>query len=112
MKYCQFCGAQIAAEAVVCPRCGRQVAPLHGGQPPVVINNQNTTYTAPAYGTWCNKWVAFFLCLFLGMFGAHKFYEGKAGMGLLYLFTLGLFGIGWMIDLIVLLFKRNPYRAR
>lgn len=56
-----------------------------------------------------NKWVAFFLCLFLGVFGIHKFYEGKKGMGILYLFTLGLFGLGWLIDLIVLLFKPNPY---
>jgi len=26
-----------------------------------------------------------------------------------YLFTFGLFGFGWMIDTIVLLFKPNPY---
>ena len=47
----------------------------------------------------------FVLCLLLGYFGAHKFYEGKVGMGVLYLFTLGLFGIGWFVDLIVLLTK-------
>ena len=56
-----------------------------------------------------NKWTAFVLCLLLGYFGAHKFYEGKVGMGVLYLFTLGLFGIGWFVDLIVLLTKPNPY---
>lgn len=56
-----------------------------------------------------NKWIAFFWCLFMGGFGAHKFYEGKTGMGILYFFTLGLFGIGWGIDLINLLFKPNPY---
>ena len=61
------------------------------------------------YGRPKNKWTAFFLCLFLGEFGAHKFYEGKTGMGILYLFTLGLFGIGWLIDTISLLFKPNPY---
>lgn len=56
-----------------------------------------------------NKWVAFFLCLFFGFFSVHKFYEGKVGMGILYLLTLGLFGIGVLIDFIVLLFKPNPY---
>ena len=56
-----------------------------------------------------NKWVAVLLCLFLGVFGGHKFYEGKIGMGILYILTLGLFGIGAIIDLIVLLFKPNPY---
>jgi len=30
-------------------------------------------------------------------------------LGLLYLFTGGLFGIGWLVDLILLLFKPNPY---
>lgn len=56
-----------------------------------------------------SKWVAFFLCLFLGEIGVHKFYEGKILLGLLYLFTLGLCGIGWLVDLIILLFKPNPY---
>lgn len=56
-----------------------------------------------------NKWVAFLLCLFLGFLGVHKFYESKAGLGVLYIFTMGLFGIGWFIDLIILLTKPNPY---
>ena len=54
----------------------------------------------------------FILCLFLGYLGAHKFYEGKAGMGILYVLTVGLFGIGWFIDCIVLLCKPNPYYVR
>lgn len=56
-----------------------------------------------------NKWVSFFLCLFLGVLGVHKFYEGRILMGVLYLFTAGIFGIGVIIDLIILFFKPNPY---
>lgn len=56
-----------------------------------------------------SKWVSFFLCLFLGVFGAHKFYEGRVLLGVLYIFTGGLFGIGVIIDLVVLFFKPNPY---
>ena len=56
-----------------------------------------------------SKWVSFFLCLFLGVIGAHKFYEGRVLLGILYLLTAGLFGVGVVIDLIVLLFKPNPY---
>ena len=56
-----------------------------------------------------NKWTSFWLCLFLGIFGVHKFYEGKIGMGILYICTLGLFGIGWIVDLIIILTKTNPY---
>lgn len=56
-----------------------------------------------------NKWVALLLCVFFGFFGAHKFYEGKIGMGLLYFFTEGLLTIGWVVDIFILLFKPNPY---
>lgn len=56
-----------------------------------------------------SKWISFWLCLFFGMFGAHKFYEGRALLGIVYLCTLGLAGVGVIIDLIILLFKPNPY---
>lgn len=56
-----------------------------------------------------SKWVSFFLCLFFGIFGAHKFYEGRILLGIFYIFTAGFFGVGVAIDLIVLLFKPNPY---
>ena len=46
------------------------------------------------------KMTALMLCLFLGYLGVHHFYVGRIGMGILYLFTAGLFGIGWIIDLI------------
>lgn len=70
----------------------------------VVVNNNLV-----GNGRQRNKWVAFFLCLFLGFIGAHKFYEGKSGQGVLYLLTVGVFGIGWLLDTIILLFKPNPY---
>ncbi len=56
-----------------------------------------------------SKWVALLLCFFFGILGAHKFYEEKTGMGILYLFTAGLFGIGVIVDFIVLLFKPTEY---
>ncbi len=30
-------------------------------------------------------------------------------MGILYLLTIGLFGIGWIVDIILILMKPNPY---
>ena len=119
-KFCKHCGTKIAAAAVICPHCGCQVEEMHhNDQPNIVINNANantntnTNVNAAMFGVRVkNKWVAFLLCFFLGYLGAHKFYEGKAGMGILYLLTCGLFGIGWFIDCIVLLCKPNPYYVR
>ena len=43
--------------------------------------------------------VAWILLAFLGLFGVHRMYLGKWITGLIYLFTLGLFGLGWLYDL-------------
>lgn len=56
-----------------------------------------------------NKWVSFFLCLFLGYLGIHKFYEGRILLGIVYLCTLGFCYLGVIIDLVILFFKPNPY---
>ncbi len=118
-KFCKFCGERIPEDAVICRFCGRQVEELSRSTatPQVVINNSNsnvnTNTNINGYMGKCrNKWVALILCIFLGFVGAHKFYEGRIGAGILYLLTLGLFGIGWIIDIIVLLFKPNPYFVR
>ena len=44
------------------------------------------------------------LCWFLGVFGAHRFYAGRIGTGFLWLFTLSLLGLGWLFDMILILF--------
>lgn len=112
-KFCKHCGEKIDADCVVCPKCGKQVEELKttsAEQPNIVINNTNTnTNVNNGGGKPKNKWVSVLLCFFLGVFGAHKFYEGKIGMGILYLFTCGLCGIGALIDFVMLLFKPNPY---
>lgn len=117
-KFCKHCGGKIAEEAVVCPLCGCQVEELHQnnqGNQQVILNN-NTNYNANnynnvnvPYGKKRDKLTAILLCLFLGWIGAHRFYEGKIATGILYALTLGLFGVGILIDLIILLTKPNPY---
>ena len=41
---------------------------------------------------------AYLLWLFFGVMGAHRFYLGRVGTGLLYLFTGGVAGLGWFVD--------------
>ena len=117
-KFCKHCGSKIPEDAVICTACGRQVEELKSASastPNIVINNANTNTntninSTPTYrGKEKNKWVALFLCIFLGLWGGHKFYEGKFLTGILYMCTGGLFLVGVIIDLIALIFKPNPY---
>lgn len=50
-----------------------------------------------------SQWVAFVLCLLLGVIGIHRFYLGYHLTGIIYFFTVGFFLIGWLVDLIFLL---------
>lgn len=43
--------------------------------------------------------IAWILLFFLGVFGVHRMYLGKWISGLIYLCTLGLFGLGILYDL-------------
>ena len=48
-----------------------------------------------------SKAVGYVLWLF-GFMGAHRFYYGRPLTGTLYFFTLGLFFIGWIVDLFLI----------
>lgn len=120
LKFCKYCGEKIPEDAIICTKCGRQVEELkrNNENNQIIINNNNSASAAASasavatgygygHGKQKNKWVALALCI-LTVCG-HKFYEGKIGLDLIYFFTFGLFGIGWIIDIISLLSKPNPY---
>jgi len=50
-----------------------------------------------------SRLITFLLCLFLGEFGIHRFYVGKIGTGLLWLISSGFLGVGWIIDLVMII---------
>ncbi|MFP1764003.1 TM2 domain-containing protein [Lonsdalea quercina] len=65
MVFCRGCGKEIHVSANACPHCG-------------------ATQSSQPQGTKSRMAAALF-AFFLGGFGAHKFYLGKIGQGLLYL---------------------------
>ncbi len=128
--FCPSCGTRAGDTGKTCPRCSTiyfsPACPNCGYSPQneryeeqlckqnkpqsVIVNSLPVGYGySSTAGKACNKYVSLLLCIFLGYLGAHKFYEGKAGMGLVYVCTLGLFGLGWIFDIAILLFKPNPY---
>ena|SRR5674476_46191 len=42
------------------------------------------------------------LAIFLGVFGAHRFYVGKTGTGVLMAITVGGLGLWWLYDIILI----------
>lgn len=93
--FCQKCGTEVV-EGSKCPNCG-QVA---NEAAQTVVIQQNTV---PAKSSK-KKVTAGLLCFLLGIFGAHRFYVGKVGTGILWLLTAGMFGIGAFIDLLYIIF--------
>ena len=66
---------------------------------------------AKRINTW--KLVLVIACFFGGYFGLHRFMQGKIITGLLWMFTGGLFGIGYILDLfrLVIDFARHTHDA-
>ena len=73
-KFCSECGAIIKLKAEICPKCGvRQF-----GQSPVIN-------LGPVANNGKSRIAAALFAFFLGGFGAHKFYLGQTGLGIVYL---------------------------
>jgi len=114
-KICITCRNKIVGSNMFCGVCGTSIVPQQAPQQailaqPVYVQQPqmqqpqtiNVHVTAPPQETPSisgkSRGVALALCIFLGFFGGHLFYVGKAGRGILYIFTAGLFFIGVIVD--------------
>lgn len=50
-----------------------------------------------------SKTAAVLITFFLGELGVNRFMTGKIGTGIIWLLTCGVFGIGWLVDFIMVL---------
>ena len=71
--------------------------------------NETTQHMMNSGDSKTRKRLLFLVCLFTGFFGIHRFIMRKYFSGLIYFFTFGLFGIGWIVDAIRL--GRNWLKA-
>lgn len=89
--FCKNCGKEISDNAATCPNCGEPTS-LQTGK------KSKTTFVL--------------LALFLGGFGAHRFYLGNIGLGILYLVFFWTFipAIVALVEAIVIGFSKNDPR--
>lgn len=115
---CKRCGAQVGIEYRLCPYCHTEIeypTPNHQQQPTIIVQNilgndpspMQSPYMYNQYNNYNmvstrKQSTALILAIFLGWLGMERFYVGKAASGIMYLLTFGLFGIGWLIDIIMI----------
>ena len=116
MSYCTVCGTEVISN--FCPKCGKASTQYYPHENR--YTNSTQYYQQPKYYSNNNPYsnayvrdrrtpisdksrlVALLLCIFVGCIGVHHFYVGRVGYGILYIFTAGLFGIGLLVDFILI----------
>jgi hypothetical protein len=84
-------------DAVYCKQCGEPTgvtAPQYHPRRQTIIDEEEVSDRS--------RLIALLLCALLGYLGLHRFYVGKFATGFLWLLTGGLFGVGYVIDTILI----------
>ncbi len=88
-RYCPRCGHELLTVGEYCSQCGLPIPP------------DERLYDEPDASPR-SRLVALVLCVLLGYFGVHRFYVGKFMTGVIWLLTGGLFGIGYIVDIVMI----------
>jgi len=117
--FCRNCGAEVPPQAVFCPRCGITIltglsfCPNCGAQvglrADVCLKCGTRLPKSETHRVSTKSRLATtLLALFLGVFGAHRFYAGKSGTGIVMLiltligiFTVWFFAVGLILIIAV-----------
>ena len=124
-KYCSYCGTEAGSFTETDEKPAVQEIHVHHHyyeqeqpeqkssyeqkvvyEPDVIYDSRPQKQEHPAKSPR-SRLILFLLYFFAGYVGAHKFYSGKIGMGILYALTGGLFGIGLFFDFFSILLG-NP----
>ena len=90
--YCVRCGNGMETGDRYCHGCGWEAdRPLPAPAEPTILNPSEHS-----------RLTAFLLCIVLGWVGAHRFYVGKIGTGILWLCTFGIFAVGTIYDAVLI----------
>lgn len=94
---CKNCGQELGETVKRCPICGQQQDYLVRRSPErEIISYEEESLELEVYEHQKSRLVAGLLQIFLGGFGAGRFYLGYTGVAVGQLCTLPLFGIGYI----------------
>jgi len=94
LKRCQRCGHELVSDALYCKQCGEPAGDAHLARRRTQFDEEEASDRS--------RLIALLLCALLGYLGLHRFYVGKFGTGFLWLITGGLFGVGYVVDTILI----------
>lgn len=111
--FCEYCGTKMPIERVETQTINAENVIVNnyyqgpsGGPADYAPSYQSSRIAGIEGISPKSKLITLILWFFLGLFGGHRFYIGSYGLAVVYLLTLGLFGIGWLVDLVLLLLDR------